>query len=205
MKLLIGVCAWYDPHYQCVDSVYHIKKPDCIENMYVKYGAGWQAAQCRNELVNMAQRGGYDYIFFVDGDQVFGDTGTLRNLFQDLGQAGGEIITCWGRGGLTSPYTNLSVFGEDKNFGGIETWNAVEAKDVKSEIFQIAKCGFGGVLAKMTLFDKLKKPYFEYKETTDETPFYNEDAIFCKQLYDKGIPLYCSGRTRMLHLKQALV
>ncbi len=62
-------------------------------------------------------------------------------------------------------------------------------------IFEVSATGFGMVLMKKSLMDKIKPPYFE--ETTGE---YGQDLHFCSKLRDLGIRMFCDGTQDVKHI-----
>jgi len=62
-------------------------------------------------------------------------------------------------------------------------------------IFEISASGFGAVLMKKNIIDRMKMPYFEEK-----TGGYGQDLHFCSKLRDMGIHMFCDGTQDINHL-----
>jgi len=195
-KLLIAIAAWYDPKYQCVDAVHRLIKPKDLRWIDIKYSSGWEAAQCRNHTAKDALKHGYDYILFVDGDQILSNN-TLINLFGGLKDVNGKIISAYGQHTVKSKMSN--IFMSANQLYEIQNLASVP------QIMQCYAHGFGCVLCETSVFKEIEQPYFSYIESAGDTPFKNEDIYFAEKLEEAGIPRYVDARTRMLHIKQTLI
>jgi len=198
MKLLIGVCAWYDPKYQCVDALWRLQKPDGIDKMEIFYSVAHQSAASRNAIILKAKNEGYDYILFVDSDSVCHQADTVIKLLDGLKQTNSLIISGICRQSLKDHKAAISPDnGQDK-----DKWNVVMLEDVPRNVFQVNMMGFGIVLAKTELFDKIESPYFQWIEDPGVA---SEDLYFCEKVRNAGIPMYAHGGVRIGHLKQIMI
>lgn len=62
-------------------------------------------------------------------------------------------------------------------------------------IFEIGGSGFGAVLMRKSVMDKVKEPYFEEK-----TGAYGQDLHFCSKLRKLGVRLFCDGTQDIKHI-----
>lgn len=137
-------------------------------------------AKLRQDIVEEAQRLKLDYLLFVDSDQTF-----PPDLARRLLSRGKDVIGC-----------NIAV----KRLPSLPTARKFEPKwplvgDIvyttpeSTGVEKIWKLGFGVMLIKMSVFDKLKKPYFNFG-WNEVAGFVGEDWYFCELLNRAGIDLW---------------
>lgn len=75
-------------------------------------------------------------------------------------------------------------------------------KELPSNPFKVELCGFGAVLVKTSVFDKIEWPYWrsEYKPGLRTV---GEDIYFCQKARDAGFSIWCDPKVRCNHVTRA--
>ena len=156
----------------------------------------------RNSLATRAIKEGHDRILWLDSDMVFGRD-LLEKLSEDLDE-GRDLVS-----GLYISRRNpiRPVIYKDYGFRQEED-NVLSAYATcyedypKDSIFEIAACGFGGVLMKTDLVKRILEQYWA---PFSPHPGFGEDLSFCLRARDLGAKLYCDSRIKMGHIAQSIV
>lgn len=158
-----------------------IPVPDCdLVGVHVMNIRSSAIPKLRQDIVEDAQKRKCDYLLFVDSDQTF-----PRDTARRLIASGKDVIGC-----------NIAV----KRLPSLPTARKFVAKypitgDIvyttpeSTGLEKVWKLGFGVMLIKMSVFDKLDVPYFNFG-WNNEVGFVGEDWYFCEQLTRKGIDLW---------------
>ena len=95
-------------------------------------------------------------------------------------------------------------------FSGKLTWNVsrnddckmVEINDLPDNPFKVKICGFGIVLVKFEVFEKLSWPYWKnvFRPGDIET---GEDIYFCKKAIEAGFDIWCDPVVKCNHIRMA--
>jgi len=126
----------------------------------------------RNNLVKLAQNGGAEYILFIDADMTFPPDALERLLSYDLDIA---CATASKRNEECRDMIGIPVSHDD----------AVTSKT----LIEMASIGMPFMLIKMSVFDKIKKPYFAEPENGED--LIPEDSYFCAKVRQAGIKIFC--------------
>lgn len=137
----------------------------------IKLYLGWHSYENKNNAVRDAIHEGYEYIFFVDDDQMF-----PPNILKKLLEANKDIISC-NLLNRTPPFHPYLFANADENGRG----NPIELNG--SGIIEIDGCGIGGVLVKTNVF--IKVPPFAVDEHVG-----TEDLYFCREARKVGYKIY---------------
>jgi hypothetical protein len=167
-----------------------------VENMgdgvEVIYSATHSPALGRDKIVQQAlyQIPRPSHILFVDSDVVIRRNTLSRLLSHDKDIVCGVAPLCI-RGELV---WNCSRSSDFKSFDGVKI-NALP-----DDIFKATKIGFGCVLIKTEVFDKMKWPYwkFEYREGDIVT---GEDIYFGYKAVKSGFDLWIDPKVKCEHNK----
>ncbi len=126
-----------------------------------------------------------EYILFVDSD-VLPRLGTLEKLLSHEKDIITGVYPMTTKKGLT-----WSVVREDK---------FVEIEDLPDNPFKIQSCGFGIILVKMTVFEKLEWPYWKniMRPGGIET---GEDVYFCQKAIEAGFDIWCDPKVKCNHIR----
>ena len=130
----------------------------------------------------------YDYILWIDDDVIF-----TPEDFQRLYKEDKDVIS------------GLYLMANNKQFAAVETWDEdyfqrhgtfefLDKEDIKHRLlpFKVEYVGFGFLLFKYGVFEKLKYPWFEptYLQIKDAKDFSMEDVTLCLKLKKEKIDLY---------------
>jgi GT2 family glycosyltransferase len=140
----------------------------------------------RNRLVEAAKD--YSHIFFVDHDVVFGDDTIERLLAYDK-----DVIS----GVYNYRHLPLRPILWQKTPQG-EMYNIIPEMMPKS-LFKCWGVPGGCLLIKMEVFEKLKKPYFEFYHDK-EGRVMSEDLVFCEKLEKAGIDRFVAPEVKVAHI-----
>lgn len=152
---------------------------------------GGYVARNRNALVEVAKEKGATHLMFIDNDMIFPPSGIVRLLDHDKDIVGAPYNA---RGVPDKPIVSTVKLSDDYTSGKYDL-NA----QMPSQLFKCFGMGTGFMLIKMSVFDKLKKPYFVAFEDEDGT-HHTEDIEFCRRAIEKGIDVWCSPTIRMGHV-----
>lgn len=165
---------------------------DCFYSLQLPVGStrsrarqGTVAANL-NVLVNAAQEGGFDYIFIVEDDSMFAPDTVLRLLSHDKDVVAG---LCLSRQHPFLPY----IYNAFPNGDVVPR----QLLDTDTGLIHVAATGMGGILIKMSVFDKLTKPYF-YVKFEDQIEW-GQDILFAKKLVAAGIEVFCDTDVTIWH------
>lgn len=132
----------------------------------------------RNECVKQAQLNNADYLFFIDSDVCFPNHALVRLLSHKLDIVGATYHR------RVPPF---DVLGRTLTEGPTE---------VKTGLLEMAGLPTGLLLIKMSVFEKIKRPYFRliHTEETEGLPegdTLGEDYYFCNKMREAGIRMWC--------------
>jgi hypothetical protein len=131
-------------------------------------------AQARNNGVELARSFGADFIFFLDSDMLFPPTALCRLLLH-----GKDIV------GAT--YTKRVP-----PFGVLGTQLAEQPAVLSGELLEMQRIPAGCLLIKMSVFDKISKPYFRF-EIDASGEIVGEDYVFCDRAREAGFQIWCDA------------
>jgi len=141
----------------------------------------------------------YDYILWIDNDIIF-----TPEDFQRLYREHKDVIS------------GLYVMANNTHFAAVEVWDEqyfqthgsfefLHKQHINHRLvpFKVEYVGFGFVLFKYGVFEKLKYPWFEptYLQIKDAHDFSMEDVTLCLKLKKKNIDVYVHPEVVVGHEK----
>jgi hypothetical protein len=137
-------------------------------------------AKLRQDITDEALKIGADYLVFIDSDQLF-----PPDLVRKLLVHGKEVIGC------NIAVKRLPSLPTARKFvpEWPETGDIVYTRPESTGLEKIWKLGFGVMMIKASVFEKLKKPYYNFG-WNEVTGFVGEDWYFCDLLWKAGIDLW---------------
>lgn len=172
--------------YQCGPVTIGGKKHDPIELALINVKDSL-VVMGRNTLVEQAQKLGVDYLFFLDSDMVF-HPWTLRQLIErDVDIVGGTYVK------RRPPNTLLG-----HALDGRLLEEAISGTQVGGEkLYEAGAIPGGCMLIKMSVFEQLKKPYFQTPahETDGQVWIEGEDIFFCRVVREAGLKIWIDWPT----------
>lgn len=157
---------------------------------------GGYAAHNRNECVRSAREHKADYLMFIDNDMTFPASGIQRLLDADKDIIGVNYNARPKLGGSVVSTVKTRDPWNDPDYGKII------GNEVPAQMFKCFSVGTGFTLIRMSVFDKLKFPYFVSGQTEQGEPF-TEDVDFCRKANAAGIEVWCNPTIPMKHLGTA--
>ena len=144
-------------------------------------------------IVDTAQKLLCSHVFFVDHDMEF-----PPNLLPKLLSTDEDII-----GGMYY-YKQMPLDPMLKYFKPDGEWTPkIEEstlKEIPNEIFEIAATGGGMLLVKMSVFNKIKRPYFAMEQDEFGKRSMTEDCGFFIKAQAKGYKVMCDPTIRIGHV-----
>jgi hypothetical protein len=126
-----------------------------------------------------------DYVLWLDSDMMFPPTTALRLLEHNK-----DIIAC--------NYMKRSKPLKPVAYRDLSDWDSWVPMEIHDELVKVEGVGMGCMLMKLDTFDKLEKPYFEfrYKENTED--YFGEDFILLGKLRELGYEVFIDTYLSMM-------
>jgi hypothetical protein len=178
------------------NDCYEVLRPVRQSSLYIQNN--------RNNLVRDAKVLQADWLLQVDGDHSFAP-GMLRQLMSTADALTRPIVVglysnLAGISGIGGVHVIDCVYGEADN--GQYRALSVPADE---QPFEADAAGSGVLLTHMSVFEKLKFPWFWvelFQDTGKEDPQpMNEDIAFCRYARSQGLPIWCDPRPDITHWK----
>lgn len=157
---------------------------DMIMNM------GCDLIGSRTRLVRMAIERGGTHMLFLDHDMMLNPaphpiTGKMIDPITQLLKADKDII------GAPYHFRSLPLR---------PTALALSDMSDKTKLYRCNAIGTGFMLIKLSVFDKIAKPWFNFARNENAEMVYGEDAWLCKQAIEAGIEVWADGSLNIGHL-----
>ena len=201
MKTLIAIpCMDYieADFIECLTAL--LQYPENPGEVEVKYLKASLVYDARNQLASyVLNKGGYDYVLWLDSDMTFSPD-LLKRLMEDI--EGRQAVTglCFGRRPPFKPciYKSLEV----KQNGQMimprcENWFDYP----RDQIFEVEACGFACVLMRVDLLESMGiygVPFFPVGGL-------GEDLTFCWRAKKLDIKFHCDSRLKIGHIMRISV
>lgn len=184
MRLLIAIPTLDYVHFEFMHSLTDlvIRLKDEGINFDVCFKSGTLVYVARDLLANKAIDEGYTHVLWFDADMVFTD-----DILDDL-QFCGKPFVCGVYHGRRPPHMSCT-------FSSLDPIVRIEEYPVRA--FEIAGCGFAGVLMETQILADVRE---KYGTCFCPTPGLGEDLEFCKRVSSVGHKMYCEPSARMGHI-----
>ena len=163
-------------------AIYDLEVPDGYTTDF-QYFYGYQVDQIRNLIAHWAVK--YDYLFSVDSDISFAPDTLKRLLAHNKPVVSGLYIQRKPGQHILELYRN----GRNVPYGDIKGLGLVE----------VDGCGFGCVLVKSEVFEKVGYPQFVYKSAIDHANTVSEDTYFCSKAKAHGYSIWADTSIQCNH------
>lgn len=196
-NILIGICTGGTVHAETVTSLIGAlntlanKGVGAVVSMQI---GGYKPYNC-NKLVAEAQQGGMTHLMFVDADMIFPSSGFIRLLDHDKDIVGANYNQ---RGNPTAGNPHTSTIKIANSEGKL-----IATNEIPPQLFKCWSLGLGFTLVKMSVFDKLEKPYFRDFESP-EGEHHTEDVEFFTKCQAAGFEVWCNPTISMGHIGKAI-
>lgn len=124
----------------------------------------------RNGIANHAQRVGATHIIWVDSDMFFPPHSFYQLINHDLDFVGVNYST------RRSPFKYTAGYLHEET----GAYDPVITTPGTTGLEKVGALGFGLCITSMKLFEKMEKPWFDYKYYPDQDVHMGEDYLFCK-------------------------
>ena len=148
----------------------------------------------------------YDYQLWIDSDIVFDTEKFYKLLAMDKDIAAGWYCTEDGR---TSSVAHWLEEDDFRKNGGVMNHETLESLSKRKKPFTVDYTGFGWVLIKNGVFEKLPYPWFAPKmqvfESGEVQDMCGEDVSFCLDAMEAGYEIWCDPTIRVGHEKMRVI
>jgi hypothetical protein len=145
----------------------------------------------------------YDYMLWIDSDNIVSIDNFIKLYNMQKEIASGLYLTHDG-----IHYATVKDWNEDyfKKYGSFEFLTNEKLKQHKHP-FIVDYTGFGFILIKRGVFEKLKYPWFRpiWKQFGNVTEFTMEDVSFCHLVKEQGIDVWVHPEVIVKHEKKILL
>jgi hypothetical protein len=187
MKILLAIPSARYIETECVTSLFEMEKTGDIELFIPK---SYSVDVGRNIIAKYAQENGFDYIMWVDSDMILPKNTLVRLLSHDK-----DIVS-----GVYSYKVlgNKEVVAKRFQDETREEYDNLTIKEIKesSGLIEVDGFGFGCVLTKTSMFDKIPYPWFIYTQEM------GEDIFFCRKAQNEGYKLWLDTDVICGHIGQ---
>ena len=184
-RICVGVpCADFI-RTKTVATLLSLVKRDPTISVQIKQGC--LVHKNREEIVIDTQKmGGFSHLFFVDSDMCFSADVLDRLLGRDA-----DIIA--------APYRYRRAGGEYVLF--LDEKSDGKEKQIPDTLFPVYAVGTGCMLIKMSVFDKIPRPWFAFGDPEAQI---GEDIFFCRKAQEYGYKIWADPSVEILHIGEAL-
>jgi GT2 family glycosyltransferase len=197
MKTLIAVPCGDQLEANFVECLLNLRPVGEVE---IKLLKGTLVYDARNQLIQYAlDKGGYDYILWLDSDMTF-EPDLLERLLEDI--EGRQLVTglCFGRRPPFNPCIYKSIRVEQEGLGYMPyTDNYFDYP--RDQIFEVEGCGFACVLMTMDMAEAMSVygvPFFPIAGL-------GEDLAYCYRAKKLDYKLWCDSRLKIGHIMRMSV
>lgn len=144
----------------------------------------------------------YDYIMWVDSDQIFSFKHLVQLIEKDEDIVSGYYPLANGAafsvGTLNNDTRLLQAWGEDQMKNSPRN---------EKGLCEVDWCGFGWTLIKKGVFEKMEYPWFATPtvEIGTITDIVGEDIYFCRKAKEAGFKTYVDPDCRVGHIKEVII
>jgi hypothetical protein len=166
------------------DCFYGLVLPNESIRLRAKSGS---VPQNLNAIIDEAFKYECTHVFIVEDDSMFAPDAVLRLLSHDK-----DVVTglCLQRNPPFRPYI----------YDGFDEITGMLWRDLKPDdkgLIKVTATGMGGILIKMSVFEKLNRPYF-YTTYLNEKEW-GQDILFAEDLYKNSIEVFCDTDVTIWH------
>ena len=190
MKLLIAIPSARYIETDCMVSLFEMKLEamDSKEKIQMELFIpnSYSVDVSRNVIAKYAQENEFDYVMWVDSDIILPKNTLTRLLSHDK-----DIVA-----GVYSYKLLNNKNAVAKRLKQEEDYDDVPLKEIREStgIIPIDAVGFGCVLTKVSVFDKIQYPWFIY------TLEMGEDVYFCRKAQNVGLEIFLDTEVRCGHI-----
>lgn len=155
---------------------------------------GYTVAENRNYCVVQAQRNGSDYLLFIDDDMTF-----LPITLEELLRHKKEVVGVNSYSRCLPLSSTVGLMDKDGKYMHPDKHTEWEMR-IPDKLFKAYFVGAGILLINMEVFNKIKKPYFEFIMGKEGQIVHGEDGSFCDKVKKAGVDVWCDPEIYVGHL-----
>ncbi len=193
LKIAIGIPTYGTITSQTALSVIETVRLNPSFNFLPIFRHGGYIGENKVKIVETAQNCLCSHIFFIDHDMKFEPNVLAKLLSYDK-----DIIGALYNYRYLPLTPMLKYFTEDRKWTGELEKSAI--KKIPNELFEVAAVAGGMMLIKMSVFDKLKKPYFGMEQDQDGNRVMTEDCSFFLKAQEVGYKVWCEPSLNIKHV-----
>lgn len=194
MKITLAVCTNRLVRPKTVASLLEMVAHSKHDYHILVAERGYTIAENRNYCVIQAQRNKSDYLLFIDDDMTF-PADTLDRLLAHKKEVVG--VNSYSR--CLPLSSTVGLMDKNGEYMHPERHFEWETK-IPTELFRCYFVGAGILLIDMSVFEKIKSPYFKFTTDKKGQVVHGEDGYFCKQVKEAGIDIWCDPTLPIGHL-----
>lgn len=160
----------------CLAQLYKTTSELGIET-FLFYDSSTILLNQRERLLEQAKKVNSDYVLWIDSDMMFPSTTAVRLLEHNK-----DIVAC--------NYTKRTKPLKTVAYTNLNDWNSWVPMEPKDELVKVEGVGMGCMLMKLDIFEKIQKPYFEFRYKEDTQDYFGEDFILLSKLREQGYDVY---------------
>lgn len=200
-RVLIAIPTFESVYPDTFKALWEMDKAGC--ECIFEFVRGYDCPTARNNIVQLAQKLGADYLFMVDND-VTVPSMALRDLMAD----GVDVVMGYyahrDKTNGETDKTNVCKRGE-MNYTMQYTGAEMAALRAKGEhLVRVHGGGMGCILIDMSVFDRISYPYYKWTDYGNGKML-SEDLYFCEQCRMRGIKVYVDTRVQCGHMLRYLL
>lgn len=195
-KIVIAVPCMDQVPAQFASSLATLTK---VEACIIAFEVGSLIYTSREHLAAEAIRREADYIMWFDSDMVFAPD-TLQRLMADIEKLGEGAIVSGLYFRRMAPFSPVLHDQLDIDEEGKATWK--DTDEIPDEIFEVAGCGFGCVLAPTNAFMDVMGKFGCMFTPINGT---GEDLSFCWRARQCGWKIYCDPTIALGHVAHHMI
>ena len=210
MRVLIAVPTFENITPDTFKALWDLDKGE--HEVLFEFVRGYDCATARNKIVMKAQELNADYVLMVDNDVTPPHDALLNLLSHDVDVVlgfyahrnqdniyNGNTCVCKYEREDGAPWFNYPLESE---------WTAEELREKREAgeyLIQIHGGGMGCALIKVSLFDRLAYPWYDWVNYGDEhRGMLSEDLYFCEKCKADFTPIYTDSRVACGHLMRRI-
>ena len=154
----------------------------------------------------------YDYIMWIDSDIIFKTEDLIELLKMNKDIAAGWYVQSNG-GPLSNQSTVVEKMDDQELYQkGSNRYETVEDMARRTEPFKVDYCGFGWILIKKGVYEKIPYPWFVPRVIQLQKPdgtiledVCSEDISMCQDFKKYGFEIWCNPKVRVGHQKMIIL
>ncbi len=160
----------------CIAQLYKTTSEIGIET-FLFYDSSTILLNQRERLLEQAKKVNSDYILWIDSDMMFPSTTAVRLLEHNK-----DIVAC--------NYTKRTKPLKTVAYTDLNDWDSWVPMEPQDELVKVEGVGMGCMLMKLDIFEKIQKPYFEFRYKEDTQDYFGEDFILLGKFREQGYDVY---------------